>query len=298
MKTNKKTKKIKRTVLISATSLVCASLIFGFASGAFSAPKNDLPDNHQILENIMFLDPDTEYISINNKAFRQYTRLFTNSNNECLIVLDDNLSNQQKERAHDYVSDLNLIFSHINPNYNFKILEDSSLLTNLNANVIFIHNYESDENYGKHTCVYMPTNLGFKTTFNHVYINGALDYSSKNSHGAQTLSHEFSHNLGLGDCYYDNPNYYSVMNNKEGLFKGYYSFNDLMLLGCLYSNFNTQQEANDYITFVCEYLEKDPEDYLIKERSDDFYKTVLPNFSNNILPPNLIPELNPQNQEK
>ena len=115
-----------------------------------------------------------------------------------------------------------------------------------------------------------------KTSFNRIYLNANDDYSEKFSVGCLNFAHEFMHVLGLDDDYDKTLYSYTIMGSSGSVFNNYFALNDLYVLKCKYGKINNLKEANDYITFACNYLGYDPQNYLLNPRHDNFYKNSLP----------------------
>lgn len=303
LKKQKKKSNIKRTVLVTLASCLTTLTVFGFASGAFITKNKSLPTEEDIYNNIMLLDPDTHYISINqNRLFSGYTRFIPTENEINYVVLDKNITKEQQKIIEDYIKDINYIFEYINPSYKFEVTTNYNLFTRLNANIIYVKNSNAVENNetiaAAHASHMVPAKDGYKTTFNTILLDKNADYSTKTSEGSKHTYHEFGHVWGFDDCYDTTPYYTSVMNTSNSAPDTYFSYNDLISLGCIYKKFYNLEDAKNFIIFACDYLNLDPEIYLPNDRSDNFLKDTLP--SANGLPnlPNFAPNLLPSEQEK
>ena len=286
-------KTIVRTVLVTTASCLTALTIFGFASGALRSANSYNPNNQEMLNNIMFLDPKCDYMSasagglINSDLKYLPAKSGTN-----YVILDKNITTEQHKQIETFLNDLNYLFTEINSNYKFELLEDYSFLNKLNADTIVIKNTDklSGHYAAAHSCKRTPTLNGLKTSFNRIYLNPEDDYSEKYSEGCLNIVHEFMHILGVDDNYNKSSPYFeTIMGYCGTISDSYYSLNDLLVLKCKYGKINNVKEANDYITFACKYLNKNPDNYLLNARHDNFYKNTLPDADKDeMFTPNLI----------
>ncbi len=276
----KKKPLVRRSVLVTASSILAAVTIFGFASGALITKNDSLPNKDEINHNIMLLDPETCYMSAPGIILKNETRYVPNENTTSYVVLDKNITKEQKTAIESYIKELNYLFEYINPLYKFEVVTDYNFFTKLNANIIFVTNSDkiknSDTFAATHNSKHIPFGNGTKTTFNKINLDIKDDYTHKDSYGTKCFAHEFGHVLGLNDCYNIKPYYLSVMNTGYLVPDTYFAYNDIILLGCKYKKLNNLNEAKDFIAFTCNYLGLDPESNMPKERHDTFFKSTLP----------------------
>ena len=239
---------LTRTLAVAGISL---AMFLGMTF--MNVGKVSLPTTDQVYQNLNTVGVGTEIVTKMDNG--QITRFITEQGKPIKVGVSDQFSAEEKQVIQECLEKYNEVFKEINPNYQFVIDEDTSLLEKLDSNYIQVAPIGALEG---NTVAYessgaIPTINGFDTAYNKVFMGEA---SRENLNMFRnTFLHEFMHALGVADAYLV-PGFYegTIMNCTSSSTKtnDIYKY-DVAQLAALYGDFSSQEKVDKLINFINNY---------------------------------------------